>query len=107
MANPASKGKLSHQENCVYIHIWGRRNAHGVSMPEWTLWVLAIRGKDHALISLPGSPTRAMPSSTPMALMIRAKYGGMRNLRQSSASQCYQTQVCTTKPQCDERLPSA
>jgi hypothetical protein len=76
-------------------------------MPEWPLWVLAIRGKDHALISLPGSPTRAMPSSTPMALMISAKYGGMRNLHRSSASQRHQTQVCTTKPRHDARSPSA
>lgn len=38
--------------------------------------------------AVPGSPTSAMPSSTPIARMIRAKYGGMRNLLADISSEC-------------------
>jgi hypothetical protein len=48
---------------------------------------LAMKGYASSTIAKSGSPTRAMPSSTEIARMIRAKYGGMRkgNLKVISA----------------------
>mmetsp|Transcript_19834 Transcript_19834/g.40110 ORF Transcript_19834/g.40110 Transcript_19834/m.40110 type:complete len:226 (+) Transcript_19834:398-1075(+) len=40
---------------------------------------LAIYGYAESMIAKSGSPTRAIPSRTPIARMIRAKKGGMRN----------------------------